>query len=123
VLPLTRSASGGLFVAFLPEEMTAARVRKELADNARKGLQPATPEEFERALARTRRQGFAHTSEFIPGIAGIAAPVLDHSGAMVLALIVLGYTKPFEAAVDAISAATLRKAAALSARLGWRPAA
>jgi DNA-binding IclR family transcriptional regulator len=123
VMPLTRSATGSAFVAFLPAEMTASRVRKELADNARKGLEPASPEEFERTIARARRQGFTHTSDFIPGIGGIAAPVLDHSGAMVLALIVLGYTKPFEAAVDSISAAVLRKAATLSARLGWRPAA
>jgi DNA-binding IclR family transcriptional regulator len=94
-----------------------------LADNGRKGLAPATPEELERALARARRQGFTHTSDFIPGIGGIAAPVFDHAGAMVLALVVLGYTKPFEAAVDSISAAVLRKAASLSARLGWRPAA
>jgi DNA-binding IclR family transcriptional regulator len=123
VMPLTRSATGGAFLAFLPQEMTAASVRKELADNARKGLAPASAEDLERILARTRRQGFAHASEFIPGISGIAAPVLDHSGAMVLALIVLGYTKPFEAAIGAISAATLRKADALSQRLGWRPAA
>ena len=123
VMPLTRSATGGAFAAFLPEEMTSSRVRKELADNARKGLPPTTPDELERTLARARRQGFTHTSELIPGISGIAAPVLDHSGAMVLAVIVLGYTKPFEANLDAISATLLRKAAALSSRLGWRPAA
>jgi DNA-binding IclR family transcriptional regulator len=123
VMPLTRSATGSAFVAFSPDEMTASRVRKELAENARKGLQPATAEEFERALTRARRQGFTHTCDFIPGIAGIAVPVFDHSGAMVLALVALGYTKPFEAAVDSISVAVLRKAAALSARLGWRPAA
>jgi DNA-binding IclR family transcriptional regulator len=123
VMPLTRSATGSVFVAFLPEEMTASRVRKELTENARKGLAPATAEEFERGLTRARRQGFTHTSDFIPGIGGIAAPVFDHAGAMVLAIVVLGYTRPFEAAIDSISAAVLRKAAALSTRLGWRPAA
>lgn len=123
VMPLTRSATGGVFLAFLPPEMTAQSVKRELADNARKGLTPASAEHLERILAQTRRQGFAHTSDFIPGIGGIAAPVLDHSGSMVLALVALGYTKPFEAALANLSAAVLRKAAAVSGRLGWRPAA
>lgn len=120
VMPLTRSATGGAFLAFLPRETTAPFVRKELAENARKGLGPATPEELERIVAQTRSQGLAHTSEFIPGIGGIAAPVFDHSGSMVLALIALGYAKPFEAARAMVSAVVLRKAAALSSRLGWR---
>ena len=69
-------------------------------------------------IAQTRRQGYARTSEFIPGISGIAAPVYDHSGSMTLALVALGYSKPFEAAIEKISAAVVSKAAALSQRLG-----
>lgn len=122
VMPLTRSATGGAFLAFLPREMTAAAVRKELADNVRKGLAPNTPEAVEATIARTRRQGFAHTSEFIPGIGGMAAPVFDHSATMVLALVALGYSKPFEAGFKSISTAVMRMAAALSARLGAKEA-
>jgi len=123
VMPLTRSATGGAFLAFLPREMTASQVKKELTDQLRKGLAPTTQDEVERVVAQTRRQGYARTSEFIPGIAGIAAPVFDHSGSMVLALVALGYSKPFDAAFAAISAALLEKAARLSARLGGRQAA
>jgi DNA-binding IclR family transcriptional regulator len=123
VMPLTRSATGCAFLAFLPDEQTAVFVRKELADNVRKGLVPDSLEGVERRLAQTRRRGFAHVSEFIPGISGIAVPVRDHSGAMVLALVALGYVKPFEAALATISRIVLRKAAAVSRRLGWRPAA
>ncbi len=80
-------------------------------------------EQAEQIIRATTRQGFAHTSEFIPGIAGIAAPVFDHTGALTLALISLGYSKPFDAALDRISAAVLKKAEALSQRIGWKPPA
>jgi DNA-binding IclR family transcriptional regulator len=123
VMPLTRSATGGAFLAFLPRETTNDIVRNELAEQARKGLSPATRAQVERVIAQTRKRGFASTSDFIPGIAGIAAPVFDGAGSMVLALIALGYSKPFEAASARLSAAVLRKARELSQRLGWRPAA
>ncbi|HVS77046.1 MAG TPA: IclR family transcriptional regulator [Steroidobacteraceae bacterium] len=123
VMPLTRSATGGAFLAYLPRETTAAWVRRELSENARKGLSPATQEEVEAAIARTRAQGFASTSEFIPGISGIGVPVFDHSGGMVLALVALGYSKPFDAAFARISAAVLRAGASLSQRLGAKKSA
>ena len=117
----TRSATGGAFLGFLPNETTFPWVKKELAEHARHGLTPTTREEVDHLIAQTRRRGFARTSEFIPGIGGIAAPVFDHTGAMTLALVALGYSKPFDAAFDAISAAVLRKAEQLSRRLGLRP--
>jgi len=122
VMPLTLSATGGAFLAFLSRELTAPIVRKELADNARKGLVPNSLADVERRLNQTRRRGFAHVSEFITGISGIAAPVRAHSGTMVMALVALGYAKPFEAALASISRVILRKAESISERLGWRAA-
>ncbi|MGH8137430.1 MAG: IclR family transcriptional regulator [Steroidobacteraceae bacterium] len=121
VLPLTRSATGGAFLAFLPQQITARRVKQELADNARKGLSPTMPDEVAKAITQTRRHGFAHTSEFIPGISGLAVPVFDHTGAMVLALVTLGYSRLFDAGLAKIARLVSGKAAGLSQRLGFRP--
>ena len=118
VMPLTRSATGQTFLAFLPRETTAPWLKKELADNLRQGLTPTGRDEVEPLIAQIRRRGFARTSEFIPGISGMAAPVFDHTGALVLALIVLGYSKPFEARGALIATALLDKAAKLSRRNG-----
>jgi DNA-binding IclR family transcriptional regulator len=118
VVPLTRSATGRAFVAFTPRQATLTAVIRELADNRRKDLTPTTREELDTFLARTRQQGFAYTNDFIPGIGGMAAPVFDHSGAMALALVALGYSKPFEADLARIARAVLRTAAAVSVRLG-----
>ena len=118
VMPLTRSATGGAFLAFLPRAQTAPELARELREQARQGLRPSTPAEAERWIALTRRQGYAHSRDFIPGISGIAAPVYDHSGAMVLALVALGYSTPFEAEFPRIRSSVLRCAKALCARLG-----
>ena len=123
IMPLTRSATGGAYLAFLPRESTQVALKKELAGNRRKGLVPMRREVVEAFVEQTRRQGFAHTIDFIPGIGGIAAPVFDHSGAMVLALVALVYSKPFEAHIQRIAAAVLHTAATLSQRLGANNAA
>jgi len=123
VMPLTRSATGGAFLAFLPGSRTARWVKRELAENIRKGLTPTTHEDVTKTTAETRRQGFAHTSDFIPGISGVAAPVFDHSGAMTLALVVLGYSKLFDASLAKVATAVTGRAADLSRRLGFKPPA
>jgi DNA-binding IclR family transcriptional regulator len=118
VMPLTRSATGQAFLAFLPQETTAPWVKRELAEHARRGLTPTTNAEVDQLVRQIRRRRLACTSEFIPGISGMAAPVFDHTGAMALGLVVLGYSKPFEAQSDTIAAALLRQARILGTRLG-----
>ena len=120
VMPLTRSATGRVFLTFLPRSMTDRRSKEELADNARNSLQPTSNAEIESVMKATRRLGYAHTSDFIPGIAGAAAPVFDHAGELSLALVVLGYSKPFDSDLERIAAALMREARALSLRLGWQ---
>jgi len=77
VLPLWRSASGRVFLAYLPERETAALLREEEGQLARA--------EVDAEVARIRAAGFALTGEG-DEFSGIAAPVLDHDGKLVAAL-------------------------------------
>jgi DNA-binding IclR family transcriptional regulator len=120
IMPLTRSATGLAFLSFLPEKVTNTLTKDELAHNRRAGFKPRNHEELSAAVAETARRGYALTSDFIPGISGIAAPVFDHGRAMVLALIALGYTEPFMKDRARIESAIARVARSLSLRLGWR---
>jgi DNA-binding IclR family transcriptional regulator len=120
VMPLSRSATGRVFLTFLPRQSTERRIREELSDNARHSLAPTANTEIEQVIRAVRRLGYAHTSDFIPGIAGVAAPVFDHTGALSMALVVLGYSKPFDAELAQIAAALLRESQGLSRRLGWQ---
>src|SRR5689334_14406100 len=76
VMPLSRSATGLLFLAFMPERVCAPLLKAELATNVRQGLTPRLSTELQPTLERIRSQGYSRTSQFIPGITGIAAPVL-----------------------------------------------
>lgn len=120
IMPLTRSATGLAFTSYLPERMTGNLIKDELAENRRIVLRPRSREELSALTAQISSLGYAQTSDFIPGISGIAVPVFDHSRAMVLALITLGYTTPFMADRARIESMTLRVARSLSTRLGWR---
>jgi DNA-binding IclR family transcriptional regulator len=119
-MPLTRSATGLVFVSFLPERVTGSLVKSELAENRRAGLKPRSREELSAAASEVSSRGYALTSDFIPGISGLAAPVFDHNRALVLALITLGYTAPFMADRARIQSAVERVSRSLSNRLGWR---
>jgi len=120
LMPLTRSATGLVFVSFLPERVTVNLIKDELAQNRRAGLKPRSREELSAAVADVSSRGYALTSDFIPGIGGLAAPVFDHNRTMVLALIALGYTAPFMADRARIQSAVERVSRSLSNRLGWR---
>lgn len=121
VMPLSRSATGLMFLALLPHWQTDALIKSELAQNARQGLQPQAAGALEATLRDIRRDGYARTSHFIPGITGIAAPVVDMEGTVVLALVTLGYSGTFEKGESRIRAALLRTANQISARLGAKP--
>jgi DNA-binding IclR family transcriptional regulator len=120
VMPLSRSATGRAFLTFLPRKTTAQFLERELANNRRLGLNPASVEEVEPSIQRTRRDGIARTSDFLPGIAGMAAPVFDYNGSMTLALIALGYKSTFDISLSGPIATRVRDLARqLSRRLGF----
>jgi DNA-binding IclR family transcriptional regulator len=101
VLPVTRSATGKVLVAFLPRGITAdviaAEARRENVDR----------EAFERDLERVRKTRLAFVdSSVIPGLAAAASPVLDWNGEAVAAVTLIGpdheLAKPSHPAAQAL---------------------
>lgn len=75
IMPLTSSATGRTFLAWLPEQHTKPILEREkpLPGRTSKARQPA-------ALAQIRRDGFAITPGAVaPDMVAIAAPVFDYS--------------------------------------------
>ena len=120
VMPLARSATGGTFLAFMPEQKTARMLTKELAENARLGLKPADREAAQIWSDQARRNGVARARQFIPGISGVAAPVFGANAEMVLALVALGYSADFDLSLRGRIVTEVKNSAReLSARLGY----
>lgn len=139
VMPMTYTASGLCFAAFLPESETAELVRHELARNRREKLDaPQSKDELAHLLRTTREKGMARiigqldpsatrargtgrAQRLLAGFNAFSAPVFDHNGHMHFALTVVGSAAHISEKWDgAIAQATKRHAADLSKRLGYR---
>ena len=132
VFSLTRTASGRLFAAYLPP----AEVRKMLEDERRReklrraeapataGLPPAQAlpswSAFEAQLDEVRAHGASRSeNEVIPGVSAMAAPVFDHTGAIVLAVTAIGPSGIFDTRwAGSVATALVRCARQVSDRLG-----
>ncbi len=117
VMSLRGTASGRLFAAHLPREVVKAVVKAALG----KGAGPAIFDKaFEQELAAIRAAGFSHAVDSaVPGVSGLAAPVFDATGALLLSLTAIGATASFDTRATAVAARTLKRCAAeLTAQLG-----
>jgi DNA-binding IclR family transcriptional regulator len=111
-LPLLTSATGRVFLAFLPSRQTAALVASEaMSDN----IEPAP------LAASVRAAGIAQVSgDHIPGLSAVAAPVLDAHGEAAAVVTLVGARRGIASvAIDRLR----REATDASARLGWTKSA
>ena len=137
VFSLTNTASGRVFAAYLDadavrqlleEERQRRGQRKGAEPNPPAGMPPVQPlpswSDFERQLQEVRTHGISRSDgEVIQGVSAMAAPVFDHTGAIVLALTAIGPAGIFDTAWDGeISRALKACAGTVSQRLGATPA-
>ena len=77
VLPLTRSATGRVFAAFMPPAVVGARIEDALAEPDA----GVSRTDLEAIVESVRRDGYASVDQaFIPGLFAISAPVLNWQG-------------------------------------------
>jgi DNA-binding IclR family transcriptional regulator len=111
-LPL-EAAQSQVFLAFLGEPATEARLLSQLPQARRR--------EIQRRLEAIREDGYTHNAEVVQGIRAIAAPVLDgHSRICATAAIIGTVNGIPDTPPSGLLLALLRTAAALSRELGYR---
>ncbi|SDZ24210.1 transcriptional regulator, IclR family [Variovorax sp. YR266] len=133
VFSLTNTASGRVFAAFLDadavrqlleDERQRQKQRKGTEPAPAAGMPPVQPlpswSDFERQLQEVRAHGISRSDgEVIEGVSAMAAPVFDHTGAIVLAVTAIGPAGIFNTAWDGeISRALKACADTVSQRLG-----
>jgi DNA-binding IclR family transcriptional regulator len=107
-LPLLTSATGRVFLAFLPPRQTRQLLAQEaISDN----IEPAP------LIAAVRNAGIARVSgDHIPGLSAVAAPVLDAHGEAAAVLTLVAARRGLQAtAVEQLK----RASSVASNRLGW----
>jgi DNA-binding IclR family transcriptional regulator len=130
VFSLANTASGRLFAAYLDAPVAKARLDDERAQQKANreapmsGMPAAAPvpswKDFEKQLAEVRAHGLSRSvGEVLPGINAMAAPVFDHTGALVLSVTAIGPAAVFDTRWDGALAHELRACAGqASQRLG-----
>lgn len=90
VLPLLHSASGHLFLAYLPESQTDRLVEVEL-EALTKTDHKMTPQRIEKIRKQTRQYGMGCVrGDYFPGIGALSAPIFDYAGDLVATITALG---------------------------------
>ncbi|MGC1305190.1 MAG: IclR family transcriptional regulator [Caulobacteraceae bacterium] len=124
VLPVVPTATGRIFLSYLPRSVTAAVVEQERA-----GTDPrsANIEEAELAkiIGETQSRGISRTDGLLNiGFTALSAPVLAHDGALAGAITVIGPSGGIDTSLTGRTARMLRSAAeGLNAQMGWKTSA
>lgn len=92
VLPLSTSATGQVFLAYLPPAKATTLLDREYASpEPEEGMRYLSREDVEAMLPKIVKQGYATTAGQInANFVAAAAPVFDHTGSIAAALTVLG---------------------------------
>src|SRR3954471_18112926 len=117
-LPSHLTASGRAILAHLPSAQVRALYPGSRDFVERHGQGPRTLSALRTVLSETRQRGYAtEDGEDTPGLASVAAPVLDHNGHPVA-----GVAVTYEQGdPESLSAEVRRTAAALTRRIGGTP--
>ncbi len=107
------TATGKIFVSFLPEDLTRDMLRRDIDDWNRET--PSASESFEKAMhqrARILKTRVARTQGMRnPTWTAFASPVFDRAGAFRMALTVIGVTTMFDTKLDGPVACQLKASA------------
>jgi DNA-binding IclR family transcriptional regulator len=126
VMPLLTSATGRVFLAYMPRTQTRAIVARELAGRQAPRGRPdpsiATESDVDDLVAAIRDVGLAQTDSLLyAGFLGISVPILNHDGEICCSLTTMGPQGAFDPSTESLAAEALRRHAAdLCQRLGWR---
>jgi len=112
ILPILSTATGRVFAAFMPGEMTASLIEAE----QRRSPRFRDPKIIEDA----RQRGFAAVEgTAVPGISAVSVPVFDHNDKIAGVIGALGRTEETDAAAEGkVAKAMLEGAAEISRRMG-----
>lgn len=123
VMPLLSSATGRCFTAYLPPEMTAALLQREIAQAEKMPRTdvPTSEAAVQALVQEVRARGAARVVDtLLPSIVAFCAPVFDASGHLVLGITTLGASATLDPDWGGAIDVPLRAAAArLSHDLGF----
>lgn len=113
---ITTSATGLIFAAYLPAEVTKKLIEQELTKN------PSAEENFLQGVEFVKKHQYAFVQgTLLPGINGISAPVFDMNNQLAAALTLVGLETTLDVRESSEEVRLLKeKARLISESLGWQ---
>lgn len=121
VLPVVSTATGRIFLSYLPRSTIAAVLDNEVSGpDARKPAGDAA--KLDRIIAETRAIGMARTDSLLnTGFTALSAPILSHDRALAGAITIIGPSGQMDADFSGAGAVRLRQVAdSISGQLGLK---
>ncbi|NBC35830.1 helix-turn-helix domain-containing protein [Novosphingobium sp. FSY-8] len=115
VLPLAGSATGRVFLAWMPEAETEALIRAEIRRGAVRAAEVAAMRAAVRAAGRAQVEG-----TMAPGLRAVAFPIFDLQGRVALSATAVRLAAGDDPTGDAATEELGQMCAEISAHLGWR---
>jgi IclR family transcriptional regulator, KDG regulon repressor len=120
-LPVHCTASGKVFLAYLPPDELDALLKRPLASYTEKTI--TSPDQLRQQLEEIRRLGYGMDDEELEiGVRAVSAPIRNQHGKVIAAM---GIPSPVSRIsleqLPTITAALLESAQAISQRMGWHP--
>ena len=119
----TMSASGRVFLAYLPREVTRDVLEKELRQLAQQNnpLAPKSMADIEQINRETLQHGLSRVDgHSVQGVSALSVPIFDYRDEIKLTLGLFGFSSTFDARWDGRNAALLKEAAReISRKLGY----
>src|SRR5262245_4359772 len=100
-VPLMSTATGRIFAAYLPEQLTRAFLAAELAAARaeRNARLPQNENELSKLLGAVRRRAMARVGgEFLPGVGAFSVPVFGHESELKAAITAVGRAETLDIA-------------------------
>jgi len=123
ILPLTLSATGLTYAAFLPGSITDELISRELEENRRseEARGPKSRKELDALLSDVVKHGFARVQGTLTkGINALSAPIFDHESNIVATITALGPESRLDVAWKSSAARAVSEAAAnVSRSIGY----
>jgi DNA-binding IclR family transcriptional regulator len=119
VLPTLSTATGRIFISYLPRQITEPVLASEDGAGSAQALENAEAS-LATIIAETRARKLSRTDSLLNmGFTGLSAPVFGHDRKLAAALTLIGPTSGMDASLNGANAQMLRKAAEdLTARMG-----
>lgn len=119
-LPVHCTASGKLFLAYLPEKEVDVILRKPLQAYTQNTI--TSPHELRKQLKTIKMQGYSIDNEELEeGVRAIAVPIRDHTNRIIAAVSIPGPVNRMSMdRISEMSTSFIRTAEAISHRMGWK---